>query len=171
MPTMLNCPKCDTPNPSDASNCTNCHINLTYAFEHADIWKPNVQAQAIADARQAIGKLAAEMTITTTPTIQGREISAYLGIVSSVVVLGTGFMSELRASISDIAGGRSSAFQLKLSEATRQALTEIRTQAAHEGANAVIGLDLDYMITDNNMFVVTANGTAVLTTLQSHLPK
>jgi uncharacterized protein YbjQ (UPF0145 family) len=104
----------------------------------------------------------ANFLLTTTPTLQGLVITQYLGIVTGVVVLGTGFYSELAGSIADILGTRSGAFQAKLEQARSAALKDLVEAAFAKGANAVVGLDLDYMEIGSNMLMVSANGTAVL---------
>ena len=104
----------------------------------------------------------AEIIMVTTPTIEGRRISKYLEIVSSEVVLGTGFLSELNADIADMFGARADMFQGKLQEAKTTAMTELRMKAHELQANAIVGVDLDYAVIGKNMLMVVANGTAVI---------
>ena len=103
------------------------------------------------------------MLITTTPTIEGKRITNYYGIVSGETIIGANVFRDLFASIRDIVGGRSGAYEEVLREAKETALREMQDQAARMGANAVIGVDLDYE-TDGgsgSMLMVTASGTAV----------
>lgn len=103
------------------------------------------------------------MLLTTTPTIQGREITQYFGIVSGETIIGANLFKDFFAGIRDIVGGRSSSYESVLREAKECALQEMSDQAARMGANAVIGIDLDYETVGANgsMLMVTAAGTAV----------
>ena len=103
------------------------------------------------------------MLLTTTPNIQGREITQYFGIVSGETIIGANLFKDFFAGIRDIVGGRASSYESVLKEAKESALREMRDQAARMGANAVIGIDLDYETVGANgsMLMVTAAGTAV----------
>ena len=103
------------------------------------------------------------MLLTTTPTIQGREITQYFGIVSGETIIGANLFKDFFAGIRDIVGGRSSSYESVLREAKECALQEMSDQAARMGANAVIGIDLDFETVGANgsMLMVTAAGTAV----------
>lgn len=103
------------------------------------------------------------MLLTTTPNIQGREITQYFGIVSGETIIGANFFKDFFAGIRDIVGGRASSYESVLREAKESALQEMSDQAARMGANAVIGIDLDYETvgTNGSMLMVTAAGTAV----------
>ena len=103
------------------------------------------------------------MLITTTPTIEGKRITNYYGIVSGETIIGANVFRDLFASIRDIVGGRSGAYEEVLREAKETALREMQDQAARMGANAVIGVDLDYETAggSGSMLMVTASGTAV----------
>ncbi len=103
------------------------------------------------------------MLITTTPTIEGKRITNYYGIVSGETIIGANVFRDLFASIRDIVGGRSGAYEEVLREAKETALREMQDQAARMGANAVIGVDLDYETVggSGSMLMVTASGTAV----------
>ncbi|MGM9796716.1 MAG: heavy metal-binding domain-containing protein [Parabacteroides sp.] len=103
------------------------------------------------------------MLLTTTPNIQGREITQYFGIVSGETIIGANLFKDFFAGIRDIVGGRSSSYESVLREAKESALREMSDQAARMGANAVIGIDLDYETVGANgsMLMVTAAGTAV----------
>ncbi|MFV0361452.1 heavy metal-binding domain-containing protein [Tropicimonas sp.] len=100
------------------------------------------------------------MIVTTTPGIEGRRISEYLGIVVGEAILGANVFRDIFAGITDIIGGRSGAYEHSLAEARSTALRELEERAAALGANAVVGVDLDYEVV-NNMLMVSASGTAV----------
>lgn len=105
------------------------------------------------------------MLVITTHTIQGRTISAYHGLVSGEAILGANIFKDMFAGLRDIVGGRSGAYESSLRQAKEIALREMQEAAAELGANAVIGVDLDYetiTIGDRGgMLMVTASGTAV----------
>ena len=103
------------------------------------------------------------MLLTTTPNIHGREITQYFGIVSGETIIGANLFKDFFAGIRDIVGGRASSYESVLREAKESALQEMSDQAARMGANAVIGIDLDYETvgTNGSMLMVTAAGTAV----------
>ena len=101
------------------------------------------------------------MIITTTPTIEGRPISKYHGIVNGEAILGANVFRDLFASITDIIGGRSGAYEQELGQARKTALGEMVDAARAMGANAIVGVDLDYEVI-NNMLMVSASGTAVV---------
>jgi uncharacterized protein YbjQ (UPF0145 family) len=100
------------------------------------------------------------MIITTTPSVEGQRITAYCGIVTGEAILGANIFRDLFAGIRDIVGGRSAAYEQELGKARRTALAEMEAAAAEYGANAVVGVDLDYEVI-NNMLMVSASGTAV----------
>ncbi|MBN2556644.1 MAG: YbjQ family protein [Anaerolineales bacterium] len=99
--------------------------------------------------------------VSTTDIVQGIKIMQYLGIVSSVVVLGTGVLSEFGAGIADLLGTRAGRFQSKLEHAREIALEEMGEKAIHLGGDGIIGIDFDYLSLSNNVLMVSANGTAV----------
>ena len=103
------------------------------------------------------------MLVTTTPLIEGRRITRYYGIVSGETIIGANLFRDLFANIRDIVGGRSGSYEEVLREAEDTALREMQEQAAALGANAVIGVDLDYETVGErgSMLMVTAAGTAV----------
>ena len=109
------------------------------------------------------GQSAGEMIVTTTNGIDGRPVQTYLGVVTGEVIVGANLFRDLFASVRDIVGGRSGAYEDVLSRAREEALGEMRTRAATLGANAVIGVDLDYEVLGANgsMLMVSATGTAV----------
>ncbi len=103
------------------------------------------------------------MIITTTPQIEGKKISQYLGIVTGEAIMGANIFKDLFASITDIVGGRSATYERELVRAKDIALQELQERAQAMGANAVVGVDLDYEVLgqNNSMLMVSASGTAV----------
>lgn len=101
------------------------------------------------------------MIVTTTPTVEGKTINSYLGIVTGEAILGANIMRDLFASITDIVGGRSAAYEHELNKARQIALQEMEQNATMLGGNAVVGVDLDYEVIREGMLMVTASGTAV----------
>ena len=103
------------------------------------------------------------MLITTTPNIEGKRITRYYGIVSGETIVGANIFRDFFASIRDVIGGRSNSYEKVLRKAKDSALREMEEQAMRMGANAVIGVDLDYETVGQNgsMLMVTASGTAV----------
>ncbi|MBQ8592355.1 MAG: putative heavy metal-binding protein [Lachnospiraceae bacterium] len=104
------------------------------------------------------------MIITTTPSVEGKRITEYKGIVFGEVVSGVNFVRDMAASLSNIFGGRSTSYEEELVQARQNALWEMQQRAASMGANAVVGVDIDYEVlgADNGMLMVTASGTAVV---------
>ena len=104
------------------------------------------------------------MLMTTTPTIDGRPIAQYLGIVAGEAVIGANVVRDFFASVRDIVGGRSGSYEKVLAKAREIAFEEMQENAKKLGANAVIGIDLDYEVLGekNGMLMVTASGTAVI---------
>jgi uncharacterized protein YbjQ (UPF0145 family) len=100
------------------------------------------------------------MILTTTPTVEGYQIATYHGIVVGEAILGANIFRDVFAGITDIIGGRSGAYEQSLGEARTTALAELEDRARALGANAVVGVDLDYEVI-NNMLMVSASGTAV----------
>ena len=105
------------------------------------------------------------MLIVTTPSVDGRRVARYLGLVTGDAILGANIFRDLFAGIRDIVGGRSAAYERELREAKRIALEEMAEQARALGANAVVGVDLDFetisMGSGGGMLMVSASGTAV----------
>lgn len=110
---------------------------------------------------EAIKNIELTMLITTGYEFCGYCITKYFGVVSGSTVLGTGFISELSANINDILGMESNIFSDKLEKARNIALKKMRMNAVNIGANAIIGVDFDYVTFSNNMIGVIANGTGV----------
>ena len=103
------------------------------------------------------------MILTTTPTIEGQPIKQYLGIVTSETIIGANAIKDFMAGLTDFFGGRSSTYEKVLIEAKDSALAELQQRAAQKGANAIVGIDLDYETVGANggMLMVTVSGTAV----------
>ncbi len=103
------------------------------------------------------------MLLTTTPAIEGKEIIEYKGIVFGEVISGVNFIKDFAAGLSNFFGGRSGTYEEELIQARESALREMEQRAAQLGANAVVGVDIDYEVlgADNGMLMVTASGTAV----------
>ena len=103
------------------------------------------------------------MITTTTPSVEGKRIVEYKGIVFGEVVSGVNFVRDIAASFSNFFGGRSGSYEEELIAARQNALAEMEQRAIQVGANAVVGVDIDYEVlgADNGMLMVTASGTAV----------
>jgi uncharacterized protein YbjQ (UPF0145 family) len=103
------------------------------------------------------------MILTTTTLVEGRPVRSYLGIVTGEVIVGANIFSDLFASVRDIVGGRSGAYEGALRDARTQALAELELEAKDLGADAVVGIDLDYEVLGKtgSMLMVSASGTAV----------
>ena len=101
------------------------------------------------------------MLVTTTPTIEGQTITQYLGIVCGEAILGANIVRDLFASITDIVGGRSGAYEQELGKARKIALEEAMAEAQKLGGNAVVGVDIDYEVIRQGMLMVSVSGTAV----------
>lgn len=104
------------------------------------------------------------MIITTTPTIEGHPIREYKGLVTGETIIGANFVKDFFAGLRDIVGGRSGAYESVLREAKDTALKEMEEHARAIGANAIVGIDLDYeaLGANTSMLMVTASGTAVV---------
>ncbi|GAB4145004.1 MAG: heavy metal-binding domain-containing protein [Bacteroidia bacterium] len=103
------------------------------------------------------------MLITTTSTIEGKRIVKYIGLVSGEAIIGANIVKDFFAGIRDIVGGRAGMYEESLRDAKNIAVDEMKEQAARLGANAVIGVDLDYETVGNgSMLMVSASGTAIV---------
>ena len=104
------------------------------------------------------------MILTTTPAIEGHTIKEYKGVVFGEVITGVNFIKDIAASIRNFVGGRSSSYENELIEARQKAMNEMAQRALSLGANAVVGIDIDYEVLgpDNGMLMVTASGTAAI---------
>ena len=104
------------------------------------------------------------MITTTTATIQGKEIIEYKGLVFGEVVSGVNFIKDIFSGLRDVFGGRSGTYEAELAEAREEAIKEMMQRAEKLGANAIIGIDIDYEVIgqNNGMLMVSASGTAVV---------
>ena len=102
------------------------------------------------------------MIQTTTPAVDGRTITDYLGVVTGEAILGANIFKDLFAGVRDIVGGRSGAYEEELRRARQIALAEMEAEAVARGADAIVGIDLDYeTVGQGSMLMVSASGTAV----------
>jgi uncharacterized protein YbjQ (UPF0145 family) len=106
------------------------------------------------------------MILTTTPNIEGHRITEYLGVVTGEAILGTNFVRDFFARVRDVVGGRSGSYEKELARARETAFREIQEEALEIGANAIVGIDLDYEVMGENgsMLMVSISGTAVTIT-------
>lgn len=104
------------------------------------------------------------MIVTTTPSIDGKRITQYCGVVAGEAILGANVFKDLFAGLRDIVGGRSGMYERELQKARDIAMRELQERAQALGANAVVGVDLDYEVLGqgNGMLMVSASGTAVV---------
>ena len=104
------------------------------------------------------------MILTTTPTIEGQPIKQYLGIITGETIIGANAIKDFMAGLTDFFGGRSTTYEKVLIEAKDSALAELQQRASQKGANAIVGIDLDYETVGANggMLMVTVSGTAVV---------
>ena len=104
------------------------------------------------------------MIVTTTPSIEGKRITRYCGVVAGEAILGANLFKDLFAGVRDIVGGRSGMYERELQKARDIAMLELQERAQALGANAVVGIDLDYEVLGqgNGMLMVSASGTAVV---------
>lgn len=101
------------------------------------------------------------MILTTTQGVDGRTVREYLGIVAGEAIMGANIVRDFFASVTDVIGGRAGMYESKLQEARKVALAEMSDLAARMGADAVVGVDIDYEVVRDGMLMVTAAGTAV----------
>lgn len=106
-----------------------------------------------------------KIIITTTPRVEGRVITGYLGIVFGEVIEGADFLKDLTAGLTDIFGGRANDYENTMKQARHEAFTEMKDRAAKLGADAIIGINVDYEVlgSSNGMLMVNVQGTAVKT--------
>ncbi|WP_299201084.1 heavy metal-binding domain-containing protein [uncultured Tateyamaria sp.] len=102
------------------------------------------------------------MILTTTNTVEGRKVTDYRGIVVGEAIMGANIVRDFFAGVRDIVGGRAGAYESKLQDARDMAMAELEQRAAALGANAVIGIDLDYEVVGDSMLMVSVSGTAVI---------
>ena len=101
------------------------------------------------------------MIVSTTPSIEGRTITEYIGIVTGEAILGANIIRDIFATITDVVGGRSGAYEQELVKAREIALKEAEQEARERGADAIVGVDLDYEMVRDGMLMVSVSGTAV----------
>jgi uncharacterized protein YbjQ (UPF0145 family) len=104
------------------------------------------------------------MIMSTTTVLEGRAVSRYLGVVTGEAIIGANVFRDIFAAVRDVVGGRSATYERALSEARETAMKEMQERAEALGANAVIGIDLDYEVLGqaNGMLMVSVSGTAVV---------
>ena len=104
------------------------------------------------------------MLVTTTPSVEGKRITKYCGVVTGEAILGANIIRDFFAGVRDIVGGRAASYEKELHQARAIALQELEDEAAKAGANAVVGIDLDYEVVGQgaSMLMVSATGTAVV---------
>ena len=109
-------------------------------------------------------EMSAAITVTTTPSIEGKKITSYKGVVTGEAIMGANIFKDVFAGIRDIVGGRSATYERELRRARDLAMDEIKTAASEMGANAVVAIDIDYETVGGNgsMLMVTVSGTAVV---------
>jgi uncharacterized protein YbjQ (UPF0145 family) len=105
------------------------------------------------------------MILSTTTVLEGHAVSSYLGVVTGEAIIGANIFRDLFAAVRDVVGGRSATYERALDEARKVAMAEMTQRAQELGANAVIGIDLDYEVLgqNNGMLMVAVSGTAVVT--------
>jgi len=103
------------------------------------------------------------MIITTTQSVEGKQISAYLGVIAGEAIMGANIFKDLFAGVRDIIGGRSAAYEEEMKKARAAAFDDLSAQARELGADAVVGVDIDYEVvgSGSSMLMVSASGTAV----------
>jgi uncharacterized protein YbjQ (UPF0145 family) len=106
------------------------------------------------------------MIITTTPNIDGYKVDHYHGIVTGEAIMGANIVRDLMASITDIVGGRSKAYESKLEDGRNEAFREMTAKAERLNANAILGVDIDYEVIGQSMLMVAVSGTAVTVSLK-----
>ena len=119
--------------------------------------------QSLKNLQITVDKIFLKMITSTTNTLDGYDIKSYHGVVSGETIIGANVFRDFFASITDIVGGRSSSYEQVLREAKDTAIQEMQEKAQMMGANAVIGVDLDYETIGKGMLMVVASGTAVST--------
>jgi uncharacterized protein YbjQ (UPF0145 family) len=104
------------------------------------------------------------MILSTTSVIEGRPVSRYIGVITGEAIIGANIFRDMFASVRDIVGGRSATYERGLAEAREVAMNEMQERAQALGANAVIGIDVDYEVLgqNNGMLMVAVSGTAVV---------
>lgn len=152
---------------NNPSRCPECGNTLNYTGVTQDEWrlKSKDEKSLLKDSwkrlNEDIQNRHKNHMLTSGYNFEGYEIMSYNGIVSGEVVMGTGFLSELSASINDFFGSTSEEFSNKMKKAKEIAISKMITVSVSKGGNAIIGVDFDYTTFGNNMIAVSANGTSV----------
>lgn len=104
------------------------------------------------------------MIVTTTPSVEGHEIKEYKGVVFGEVIAGVNLLKDFGAGLANLFGGRSGGYEEELQNARSTAMAEMEARAVQLGANAIVGVDVDYEVlgSDNGMLMVNVSGTAVV---------
>lgn len=140
--------------------CEKCGETLEDSFDSC--WKcANGGVEAVS-GDEANGRAVPGVALTTTPTLPGARLVRSLGVVCGETILGANIVSDMIAGITDIVGGRSGTYESKLKAARTIALNEMAQEAQSRGANAVVGVDVDYETIRGSMLIVCASGTAVV---------
>jgi len=132
-----------------------------YEYMADDLRSTGNRYHPVGQSRQDKGN---QVQITTTPSIEGKRITKYCGVLAGEAILGANLFKDLFAGIRDLVGGRSATYERELQRAREIALQELQQRAEEAGANAVVGVDLDYEVLgqNNGMLMVSASGTAVV---------
>lgn len=153
-------------------NCTNCHESVENDFDVC--WNcgttqdgqrdPTFESQREVAPQYdlpPVTSIPPSMILTSTPTIESHTVRRYWGLVFGETIVGANILSDFFASVTDIVGGRSNAYESALANARRIAITEMSQQAAALGGNAVLSIKVDYELIRGSMLMVTCSGTAV----------
>lgn len=151
---MKICPNCGAGNPEDAMVCSECGMGISRV-------QPGGPPPSLALKEKELRERVESLILTTGFEVEGRPITQYLGILTSEVVMGTGPIAEFMGGLADLFGTRASSFEEKLERAKDASLEKLKGKAVMLGADAIIGMDIDYMEIAANMLMVVANGTAV----------
>jgi uncharacterized protein YbjQ (UPF0145 family) len=165
---MDGCPQCGTAMDPGEAICPACGRDRGLA--HDDTAPARTRTEGPAADREAQDMLAAvrqvaaadPVLVTTTPGVEGRRIVRYLGIVTGEAIMGAHVFKDLFAGLDDVVGGRVAGYEQELVRGRELALRQVRDRAARLGANAVVGVHLDYEALGQSMLMVAASGTAVL---------
>lgn len=145
----------------DGFICVSCKPNIDQWMAANRSERAEKQTE-VAREYQELLRQADKVIVTTTHHVEGCYVAQYLGIESVEYVMGTGFVSELVSDISDLFGARSKPFEGKLQKAKQEAMLSLKLVAHQKGANAVIGVDLDYAEFSGNRVALILNGTLVV---------
>lgn len=164
--TSRKCPNCGNELHPDAIRCPSCGKELPVKTGICSVCGRNIETEFCGDKEFCKKDLFAHIRgvkISTTPNLDGHKVLENMGICTSVIVLGTGLVSELTSSISDVFGARSSAFERKLDDAKDLAMDKVCYSAREKGADAIIGLVINLTEFSNNRIGLVVYGTMVKT--------